>query len=298
MTKKILVLVFVFISILFLLKNVKENFEDEDKILTMIEFKNKVNTIVESFNLSQLQNLKIIINSKPFNIDKMNFESDSERNDTLLKHIELAVSIISEFELSRMRFLAVEEDYTQVSNILSNILVHSTKDELGQYKILFKSLISTEKNDKREYINHVRKVVDDMLFKVYGSQRQKVYLQPMQNPKTRENVNQNLDDSGLENLFKKPNDIQLQQIFKTNYPDGVMYDSGVPIQDFMTKIIRPKDLNMPLIPPSCIKDSRYIHNPVAVLTDNNVLKDAYHFEGKKKLPEYAYTEKININYRD
>ena len=131
----------------------------------MIEFKNKVNTIVESFNLSQLQNLKIIINSKPFNIDKMNFESDSERNDTLLKHIELAVSIISEFELSRMRFLAVEEDYTQVSNILSNILVHSTKDELGQYKILFKSLISTEKNDKREYINHVRKVVDDMLFK-------------------------------------------------------------------------------------------------------------------------------------
>ena len=83
---------------------------------------------------------------------------------------------------------------------------------------------------------------------------------------------------------------KFEELFGKVEPQDMVYSVGVPVGDFMKQIIRPQDWSRALRPPSCIRDSTQLVEPVAIL-DQGIPPNVHEFRGgSKTLPKFAYTE--------
>ncbi len=81
-----------------------------------------------------------------------------------------------------------------------------------------------------------------------------------------------------------------KKLFGKVEPQDMVYNVGVPVQDYMKQIIRPQDWSRALRPPSCIRDATQLVEPVALLSQG-IPSNAYEFRGVGTiLPKFAYTE--------
>ena len=75
----------------------------------------------------------------------------------------------------------------------------------------------------------------------------------------------------------------------------LVYNVGVPVQDYMSQILRPQDWSKALRPPSCIRDSTQLREPVPLLADGIPGVNRYSGVGTM-LPKFAYTEEYDPKY--
>jgi hypothetical protein len=83
---------------------------------------------------------------------------------------------------------------------------------------------------------------------------------------------------------------KFEELFGKVEPQDMVYNVGVPVEDYMKQIIRPQDWSRALRPPSCIRDSTQLVEPVAIL-DQGIPSNVHEFRGVGTiLPKFAYTE--------
>ena len=83
---------------------------------------------------------------------------------------------------------------------------------------------------------------------------------------------------------------KFEELFGKIEPQDMVYNVGVPVEDYMKQIIRPQDWSRALRPPSCIRDSTQLVEPVAIL-DQGIPSNVHEFRGVGTiLPKFAYTE--------
>ena len=291
--------------------------ENEKKFVTVMSIKPKrgislvqgrvqIISILDSFNINHLSSAKSVLRTIDDNSINMysvqhdlalvveilnNLENKNDKNDNSSNNPEFTeLSQTIEYTALRDNLIYVfgdfkTEDYSKMLNLFSmmyNITPIENKDsllknilfEVDKRLLLKQKVLEMSKNKNNQRLI-LKKENEDILNSIEESTT----------------VDEKLDD-----FLKDRNPESFEELFNKIEPQDMVYNVGVPIQDYMTQIIRPQDWTKALTPPSCLRDSTQINEPVAIL-DRGIPSNVHKFNGVGTvLPKFAYTEAYDPKY--
>ena len=96
--------------------------------------------------------------------------------------------------------------------------------------------------------------------------------------------------------FDKSSGDKFKKIFGNIKPEDMVYNVGVPIEEYMKQLIRPHEYKKVLNPPTCLRDSIKLKEPVSAPADGNT-SNVHQFHGiGTKLPKFAFKEVYDPKY--
>ena len=281
---------------------------NEDSRITSFEAFTETKEIISKLNKTELNDFGNILSTIISNA-KGSFDAH--------KDISIVIQVVTELKNNQLPETELQQDmeYKALRDYLANILVNYSEAKFQKMANIFDILFNIYPiEQKEEVLNKILFTVikyDDYITQknmnqallnqqknLLGSQKQEIenYRKQkeleMQELK-RELSSINVEEGGSQRTIDSE---QIQGTIGDISPKELVYNVGVPIQDYMSQIIRPQDWSKALRPPSCIRDSTQLKEPVALLTDG-IPSGAFRYDGVGTiLPKFAYTEEYNPQY--
>jgi surface protein len=268
----------------------------ESNELSIVEGKTKVIVLLDKMEIKHLKSTNFIIRR----IIRLSNTSISNTSISIQQKLLLIKEIINKFVIGgsqrEMNKLSQTPEYSSLRDYLSYTLVDYSNDELNLILELFTVMYNIVPIENKgslinSYLFEVNKRLMAKQKEEEMKRREEMYEQQQEETSPQEPARDPLVAEERLNAFlqdKTPD--KFEELFGKVEPQDMVYNVGVPVGDFMKQIIRPQDWSRALRPPSCIRDSTQLVEPVAIL-DQGIPSNVHEFRGgSKTLPKFAYTE--------
>lgn len=180
---------------------------------------------------SELQDYREILKNNMYNLVR---EFENETMFQLSENLKASYEVISLHNYEKLAYIPRNSNTDIYYNLLNVKLFHYTSEQLSNIKGLFNNLAHSVPITKTQnLVKFTRKLIDYILFNLLDKSKSYKF---------------SLEDKKSGSLFANSD-----------------------INEFMTKIIRPKNINIPLIPPKCISKNK--KNPKPVVQSSNLISN-------------------------
>jgi len=279
----------------------------EERITTYEAF-SEIKEMVSKFNKNELNDLGNILSTIVSNVyGKYNAHKD----------INMVLQVIQDLRNVQLPETELQQDieYKAFRDNVSNIMVNYSEAKFGKMSDIFEKLFNIYPlENKEEVLNDLvsliikygeyitQKEMNAALLhqhkKLLGSQKQEIELYKRQKKMEMEQLKRQLSNINVDAAVAK-RELEENAIPGTlgnTREKELVHNVGVPVQDYMSQILRPQDWSRALRPPSCIRDSTQLREPVPLLADG-IPSSIHKYSGVGTiLPKFAYTEEYDPKY--
>ena len=185
-------------------------------------------------------------------------------------------------------------EYSALRDYLSYVFVDYEKQELMKINNLFIIMFNVVPiSEKFPFTNSILYEVNNRLL----TKQKEVEIEKKRNMEDYETeMEDNKSNVKLNSYFDKSSGDKFKKIFGNIKPEDMVYNVGVPIEEYMKQLIRPQEYKKVLNPPTCLRDSIKLKEPVSAPAEGNT-SNVHQFHGiGTKLPKFAFKEVYDPKY--
>ena len=267
---------------------------EESKKLSVVAGKTQVLSLLDTLEMKHLSDLNTVLRTVAENSSTMY---------SVQQDLGLIVEILEQFIMRNTQRettpVSITPEYSALRDNLAYVFQGYAEKELAVLEkmrnifFLMYNIVPIENKGPliSSYLFEVNKRLLAKQKEEEMKRREEMYEQQQEETSPQEPARDPLVAEERLNAFlqdKTPD--KFKELFGKIEPQDMVYNVGVPVEDYMKQIIRPQDWSRALRPPSCIRDSTQLVEPVAIL-DRGIPPNVHEFHGgNSKLPKFAYTE--------
>ena len=264
---------------------------EESKKLSLVAGKTQILSLLDTLEMKHLSDLNSVLRTVADNSTTMySVQQDLGLIIEILKQLRMENSQRENTELS------MSAEYSALRDNLLYVFLEYTEAEYTKMLDLFTVMFNVVPIENKgsmisSYLFEVNNRLLEKQKEAEMKRREQEYAQRQEETTPTEPARDPLVAEERLNAFlqdKTPE--KFEELFGKVEPQDMVYNVGVPVEDYMKQIIRPQDWSRALRPPSCIRDSTQLIEPVAIL-DQGIPSNVHEFRGVGTiLPKFAYTE--------
>ena len=267
---------------------------EESKKLSVVAGKTQVLSLLDTLEMKHLSDLNTVLRTVAENSSTMY---------SVQQDLGLIVEILEQFIMRNTQRettpVSITPEYSALRDNLAYVFQGYAEKELAVLEkmrnifFLMYNIVPIENKGPliSSYLFEVNKRLLAKQKEEEMKRREEMYEQQQEETSPQEPARDPLVAEERLNAFlqdKTPD--KFKELFGKIEPQDMVYNVGVPVEDYMKQIIRPQDWSRALRPPSCIRDSTQLVEPVAIL-DQGIPSNVHEFRGVGTiLPKFAYTE--------
>jgi len=263
---------------------------EDSKKLSIISGKTLILGIIDTLGMRELSDLINVLRT---------ISENSVNQYSVQQDIGLIVEIIKQLRTTETTRettdLSETPEYSALRDNLVYVFVDYKSEQYTKMLDIFSSLFNiTPIENKLNLINSYTYEVSKRLLEKQKAaeleKRREQYQREIEAGEQEPEREPTVAEKRLDQFLDDQTADKFEELFGKVEPQDMVYNVGVPVEDYMKQIIRPQDWSRALRPPSCIRDSTQLVEPVALLAQG-IPSNVHEFRGVGTiLPKFAYTE--------